>query len=311
VKIEATALNPVDWKILKLGIFVEKYPAVIGYDIAGVVDDVGEGVSTFVKGDKVFFMSNFSYGRGGFQEYAIADAEHTAKIPSHLSFDEAAATPCAIAAAVTGLYCAKPHGAELTLPLEPSERGKDAGKPLIVLGGATSVGQYVIQFGKLSGCSPIIVTASLKHEAMLKSLGATHVIDRQIPLASLRSEIEQITTLPLETVYDAVSIPETQQAGYDLLAPGGFMVLVLPPAIEPKEGKDFYLIWGVWILPHTRELGAKLHERLSGLFEEGVLHPLKVEVVPGGLNGVAEGFKRLEAEQVSGFKLVIRPQETA
>jgi NADPH:quinone reductase-like Zn-dependent oxidoreductase len=107
---------------------------------------------------------------------------------------------------------------------------------------------------------------------MLKSLGATHVIDRQIPLASLRSEIEQITTLPLETVYDAVSIPETQQAGYDLLAPGGFMVLVLPPAIEPKEGKDFYLIWGVWILPHTRELGAKLHERLSGLFEEGVLH---------------------------------------
>jgi NADPH:quinone reductase-like Zn-dependent oxidoreductase len=53
VKIEATALNPVDWKILKLGIFVEKYPAIIGYDIAGVVDGVGEGVSTFVKGDKV------------------------------------------------------------------------------------------------------------------------------------------------------------------------------------------------------------------------------------------------------------------
>jgi NADPH:quinone reductase-like Zn-dependent oxidoreductase len=111
----------------------------------------------------------------------------------------------------------------------------------------------------------------LKHEGLLKSLGATHVIDRRIPLTSLRSEVERITTLPLEIVYDAVSIPDTQQAGYNLLAPGGFMVLVLPAAIEPTEGKAFYLIWGVWFLPYTRDLGIKLHENLFGLFEEGVL----------------------------------------
>jgi hypothetical protein len=49
------------------------------------------------------------------------------------------------------------------------------------------------------------------------------------------------------------------------------MVLVLPAAIEPTEGKAFYLIWGVWFLPYTRDLGIKLHENLFGLFEEGVL----------------------------------------
>jgi NADPH:quinone reductase-like Zn-dependent oxidoreductase len=53
VKIFSAALNPVDYKIQEFGIFVEKYPAVLGVDIAGIVDEVGEGVHTFVKGDKV------------------------------------------------------------------------------------------------------------------------------------------------------------------------------------------------------------------------------------------------------------------
>jgi hypothetical protein len=52
--------------------------------------------------------------------------------------------PTAIAAAVVGLYCVEPYGAGLTFPLETSERGMCSGKPLLVLGGATSVGQYGI-----------------------------------------------------------------------------------------------------------------------------------------------------------------------
>lgn len=54
VRIEATALNPVDWKIQKYGIFVENYPVLIGTDIAGVVEEVGEGAFGFVKGDRVY-----------------------------------------------------------------------------------------------------------------------------------------------------------------------------------------------------------------------------------------------------------------
>lgn len=54
VKIEAAGLNPVDWKIQKYGIFVEDYPTIIGTDVAGIVEEVGEGVGTFVKGDRVY-----------------------------------------------------------------------------------------------------------------------------------------------------------------------------------------------------------------------------------------------------------------
>lgn len=53
VKIKAAALNPVDWKIQKFGVFVETFPAIVGTDIAGDVEEVGEGVTDFQKGDRV------------------------------------------------------------------------------------------------------------------------------------------------------------------------------------------------------------------------------------------------------------------
>ena len=54
VKVQAAALNPVDWKIRKYGILIDEYPAVVGSDIAGDVEDVGPGVTGFVKGDRVY-----------------------------------------------------------------------------------------------------------------------------------------------------------------------------------------------------------------------------------------------------------------
>jgi NADPH:quinone reductase-like Zn-dependent oxidoreductase len=54
VKIEASGLNPVDWKIQKLGEFIEDYPIIIGTDIAGIVEEIGEGVVGFDKGDRVY-----------------------------------------------------------------------------------------------------------------------------------------------------------------------------------------------------------------------------------------------------------------
>lgn len=53
VKIQSVALNPVDWKVRKYGVLVEEYPAILGHDISGDVEDLGEGVLDFKKGDKV------------------------------------------------------------------------------------------------------------------------------------------------------------------------------------------------------------------------------------------------------------------
>lgn len=62
VKIHTTALNPVDYKIQQTGLFIEKYPAVLGTDMAGVVEDVGEGVQDYVKGDKVYVQFHLRSG---------------------------------------------------------------------------------------------------------------------------------------------------------------------------------------------------------------------------------------------------------
>ena len=59
VKNEATALNPADWKVQRHGYFIEKYPAVLGFDVAGVVVEVGEGVTGFAKGDRVYVLHSW------------------------------------------------------------------------------------------------------------------------------------------------------------------------------------------------------------------------------------------------------------
>ena len=56
VKVQAAALNPVDWNIRKYGVLIDEYPAVVGSDIAGDVEDVGPGVTGFVKGDRVYVV---------------------------------------------------------------------------------------------------------------------------------------------------------------------------------------------------------------------------------------------------------------
>ncbi|KAG5643970.1 hypothetical protein DXG03_009321 [Asterophora parasitica] len=317
VRIEAVGLNPVDWKVQKYGILLEDYPAIIGTDISGLVVDVGEGVSGFAAGDRVFFQGAWEHDKAGFQQYTLADATLAAKIPSKVSFDEAASIPVALAAATVGLYLPPPHGAGRVAPFEDSTRGQYAESrgpisrnPIIIFGGATSVGQYAIQLAKLSGFSPIITTASLKHNEYLKSLGATHVLNRDLPHKELASEVSTITSTPIKLVYDAVSLPDTQQSAYSLLADGGDLVLVLREVIEPVEGKRIINAFGVFTLPHSRELGVQLYGKLTELLEEGSIKANRVEVIPDGLNGVVAGLERLKSDQVSGTKLIAHPQET-
>ncbi|KZT22238.1 GroES-like protein [Neolentinus lepideus HHB14362 ss-1] len=317
VKIEATALNPVDWKIQKYGFFIEEYPAILGTDSAGTVAALGKGVTGFAVGDKVFHQGWFTNDKATFQQYTIVPAEITAKLPSNISLDEAASIPLGLATAALGLYGAVvpqgQGGLGLTPPWEDAGRGKYAGKPILILGGATSVGQFVIQLAKLSGFSPIIATASLKHTSFLKSLGVDHVIDRKIPLSELTSQLESFTKAPLEVVYDTVSFPETQKAGYSALARGGSIVLVLSSQIEvdASANKTIAYVFGTVHAPSNRAAGVSLYSKLTSLIEKGELKPNRVEVLPNGLAGIPDGLKRLELDQISGQKLIARPQETA
>ncbi|KAF8895995.1 GroES-like protein [Infundibulicybe gibba] len=317
VKIEAVGLNPADGKIQKDGIFLEdsNYPAILGLDVAGTVLAVGDAVVGFAQGDRVVYEGQWGHRkRGGFQCYGLADASITAKIPQRISFAEGASIPVGLTTALIGLYNSKPHGAGLPLPYSAVGRNTgEYGKTVIVLGGSSSVGQYATQLARLSGFANIIVTASLKHEQYLRSLGATHVVDRYTPASSFLDEVRKITADPVSLIYNANSTVEIQKAAYSLLPNGGKLITIIPTGVQPEEGKDIILIFGIWTLPHTRPLGIEAFgssSPLESLLEECLIKPNRVEVLPGGLGAVVGGLEKLGAGQVSGVKLIVKPWDT-
>jgi len=317
VKIEATALAPVDWAIQAMGILIEKYPVILGFDAAGTVEEVGEGVTKFKKGDRVLQQCAFGDNRfAGFQQYSLTYEDTTAKIPDNITFDQAATIPLALATSAVALY----HDGVnviggtcgLTPPWEEGGRGKYEGQPAVVFSGASTVGQMTIQLLKLSGFSPIIATASLSNASFLKSLGATHVLDRRLSPDALSAGIRKITSEPLETIYDAAGTEETQNLGYDLLAPGGVLASVQRDLVAPEKKvpeKTNFFMWGDVHIPQNRKLGVSLYSKLTEMLAEGALKPVPVEVVPGGLEGIPAGVEKV-GKGVSCVKLVVHPQET-
>jgi NADPH:quinone reductase-like Zn-dependent oxidoreductase len=93
IRNKAVSLNPVDWKKHQFGIMVDKWPAVFGADIAGIVECVGEGVDAFKPGDEVFSLAGHDNRAGGFQEVSTVPEHFVAHKPPSLKFEEAASLP--------------------------------------------------------------------------------------------------------------------------------------------------------------------------------------------------------------------------
>ena len=128
-----------------------------------------------------------------------------------------------------------------------------------------------IQLAKLSGFSPIITTSSLHHADYLKTLGATHVVDRKVSSADLASEVNAITqNVPIKYVVDSISTADTQQSGYDLLASGGKLVIFLPIAVKKTDDKEVFHVLGTSAHPANAKLLESLyHDNLERLLREG------------------------------------------
>ncbi|KAF8823750.1 hypothetical protein HHX47_DHR9000203 [Lentinula edodes] len=284
IKVIATALNPVDWKIQAWDFIVQKYPAILGIDIAGDVEEVGDGVQGFSKGDKVY-------------------------IPSNISYAQAATIPLALTTAAVGLLHAKPEGGGLNPTFDP--KINFSGQSAIVVGGGTSVGQYAIQLLKLLGYSTIIVYASARHTNILTAIGATHVIDRaKVPVSSLAEVAKDIVNVPITIAFNAVGNKDSRMACIDAIVEGGQIADVDPEAKNdaPENEKRVFPIIGS---SHVhKEFGRILWKNLPNLLQEGKIVPNQVEELPNGLAGIDEGLQKLKADKVSGVKLVAFPQET-
>jgi len=171
----------------------------------------------------------------------------------------------------------------------------------------------VIQLARLVGFSTIIATSSLTHEGYLKSLGATHVIDRHLSPDDIAARVKSITSDSIKSVYDTISEADTQKAAWSVLAPGGHLVLTLWSTIQPEAGdtRTFKMVSGNPFPEENYKFSKKWWANLPEWINEGKIKPNRVEVLPGGLDGVVGGLERLKANKVSGVKLVVRPFEGA
>lgn len=163
VRVYATSVNPIDWKIRKgiLKILTgNKFPMILGFDVSGEVVEVGESVTQFKRGMSIYAHLNSLPG-GAYAEYAAVSEKVAAAKPTNMSYEEAAAVPLA---AMTALQAFRDEG---NLKL---------GQKVLINGASGGVGTFAVQIAKVLGAEVTAVCGSSNVE-LVKSLGADRVID--------------------------------------------------------------------------------------------------------------------------------------
>lgn len=160
VKVHAAGLNPVDYKLIENPLPEWEYPHISGLDAAGVIDEIGTGVTGWKPGDKVFFHGSLAH-QGGFAEYTLAAEKVLAPLPEGWSFTEAAALPTPALTAYQALH---------------RKLSMKRGQTIMIQAGAGAVGGFSIQLASLAGLN-IITTCSPGNNEHVMQLGAHKVID--------------------------------------------------------------------------------------------------------------------------------------
>ena len=200
IRVHFAGVNPIDWK-LRAG-HVQRYmpialPATPGLDVAGTVETLGEGVTGFAAGDRVF-----GRGTGTYAEFAVAPAATIAHIPDGVSFEQAATLHVGGVTAWLALF----DSAHL-----------EAGQRLLVQGGAGGVGSMAVQLGHWKGAY-VIATASAANLDFVRSIGADEVID--YTTTSVEDAVHDV-----DVVLDTVG-GEVTAHSWSALKPGGILVTI-------------------------------------------------------------------------------------
>jgi NADPH2:quinone reductase len=225
IRTVAAGVNPVDWKIREgsLSRVSHGFPLIPGWDVAGVVDELGEGCQRFRKGDRVFAYARKPHIQWGtYAEYVAVAERDVALMPPSLLFEEAASIPCAALTAQQAL----------------SRVGLAAGATLLVLNGSGGVGHFALQLAKIAGARSI-ATAGPRNQEFVMNQGAEHAID--YTRDELGAAVQARFPGGVDAVLDAIG-GEPLAAALSVVKPGGVLVSVvdtLDPATVAARGVRF------------------------------------------------------------------------
>jgi NADPH:quinone reductase-like Zn-dependent oxidoreductase len=280
VRVKAAGVNPVDTKI-RGGYMAQAlpfhFPVILGWDVAGVVEEVGAAVTWFKPGDQVYgYIRRHHLEYGTYAEYVTAPEGFFAHMPPELSFVEAAALPLSV---LTG------HQALEALGL----RG---GESLFIGGGAGGVGHLAVQLAVARGAR-VVATASERNHDFLRELGAEPLDyhDEDLP-ARVRDLLADSGT---DASFDLFGGDPREQA-FAVLRAGGRLVSIARPPPEPRNGH--HEVHYIFVRPSGYDLG----EHVTPLVHEGILRPHVQETFP--LERAAEAHALVEAGHVRG-KIVL------
>lgn len=267
VRIVYAAVIPLDYKIRNgwlQSVFPVSFPYIPGFYASGVVEEVGQSITEFKPGDRVFGSINAAYA-----EYGIAKEQELLAMPEHLTFEEAATIKA---------------GAETAWKVLFTEGELQSGQTVLLHAAAGGVGQFAVQLAKWKGAH-VIATASTSNLDFVKSLGADQVIDYTT------TKFEEVAK-DVDLVVDAVG-GETEDRSWSVMKKGGiFVSITQDPSQEQAE------IYGVTAKFNTKFPTREDLQSLTNLIADGKIKAQIDSIFP--LNQADKALEKSEARHGRG-----------
>lgn len=299
VRVQSISVNPVDTKVRSPKDRVEEQPKILGWDVAGIVEETGPKTTLFKKGDHVFYAGSITR-QGANSEYHLVDERIVGRKPKTLSFPEAAALPLTSLTAWEALFD------RLGIPETGNEKTN-----LLIIGAAGGVGSIAIQLAKRAGLTVIGTASRPESTDWIKERGADHVINHY------EEFVPQLKQITLEHVDYILCLNRTDMHWDNMakaIKPQGKICSIY----ETDEKLNLYPLFNksvtfVWELMFTRAMFQtpdmmKQHEilnKISDLIDSGILKTTVNEVLsPINAENVRKGHAMLEEGKTIG-KIVL------
>jgi NADPH:quinone reductase-like Zn-dependent oxidoreductase len=276
VRVKAAGVNQLDWMVAegKARSWVDhRLPLTLGWELAGTVEQLGDGVGQFKPGEDVFGMIDLS-GDGAYAEFAVALGEALAIKPATLDFASAAAVPVGALTAHQALF----DTAELR-----------SGQTVLIHAAAGGVGSMAVQLAKAHGARVIGTASGHEHIDLIRKLGCDEAIDYK----ETRFE-DQVRDL--DVVLDPVG-GDSQKRSFGVLKKGGILVALTEEPQQSLARASGVRAMMIGVRPDGRRLAT-----IGKMIEEGKLRPLVQTVLP--LEQAKEALELSHARHVAG-KIVL------